>query len=90
VIKNVISHPTRAQYTLSAVAIVHISLALPAVLLLRGLGTSFQDGVSAGELRFELSSSVITMQCDFRAQFKKDAPHKSNIYLNRDKTHVAL
>jgi hypothetical protein len=30
-------------------------------------------------LNFELSRSVITVQCEFRAQFQKDAPHKNNI-----------
>jgi hypothetical protein len=30
-------------------------------------------------LRFEVSRSVITVQREFRARFKKDAPHKNNI-----------
>jgi len=30
-------------------------------------------------LRFEVSRSVITMQREFRARFKKDAPHRNNI-----------
>jgi hypothetical protein len=53
VIKKLISHPTRAQRTLSAVEILHVFLALPAVCfsyLLRGLGTSLQDGVSRRRL----------------------------------------
>jgi hypothetical protein len=29
-------------------------------------------------LRFEVSRSVITVQREFRARFKKDAPHKNN------------
>jgi hypothetical protein len=29
-------------------------------------------------LRFEASRSVITVQREFRARFKKDAPHKNN------------
>jgi hypothetical protein len=53
VIENVISHRTRAQHTLSAAAkTVQVSHALPAVrfsCLLRSRGTSFQDGVAAGE-----------------------------------------
>jgi hypothetical protein len=52
VIKEFISHPTLAQHTLSAVGTVQVSHALPAVrfsCLLRGRGTSFQDGVAAGE-----------------------------------------
>jgi hypothetical protein len=47
-----ISHPTWEQHTLSAAATVHISHALQEVrfsCLLRGCGTSFQDGVAAGE-----------------------------------------
>ena len=30
-------------------------------------------------LRFEVSRSVITVQREFRARFRKDAPHKNNI-----------
>jgi hypothetical protein len=30
-------------------------------------------------LRFEVSRSVITLQREFRARFKRDAPHKTNI-----------
>jgi hypothetical protein len=50
--KELISHPTRAQHTLSAAGTVQVSHALPAVpfpCLLQGRGTSFQDGVAAGE-----------------------------------------
>jgi hypothetical protein len=50
--KQFISHPTRAQHTLSAAGTVQVSHALPAVrfsCLLRGRGTSFHDGVAAGE-----------------------------------------
>jgi hypothetical protein len=52
VIKKIISHPTRAQHTLSAAGTAQVSQALPAVpisCLLRGHGTSFQNGVTAGE-----------------------------------------
>ena len=48
--KQFISHLTRAQRTPSAAAAVQVSHALPAVrfsCLLRGSGTSFQDGVAA-------------------------------------------
>jgi hypothetical protein len=31
-------------------------------------------------LHFEVSRSVITVQREFRAQFKKDAPHKNNVF----------
>jgi hypothetical protein len=47
-----ISHHTRAQHTLSAAGTAQVSHALPAVrfsCLLRGRGSSFQDGVAAGE-----------------------------------------
>jgi hypothetical protein len=62
---------------------VHISRALPAVrlsYLLRGHGTSFQDGVAAGEGFLLLSRSVITVQHEFRARFKKDASHMNNVF----------
>jgi hypothetical protein len=47
--KKFISHFQRAQHTLSDAATVQVSHALPAVrfsCLLRGRGTSFQDGVA--------------------------------------------
>jgi hypothetical protein len=31
-------------------------------------------------LRIEVSRSVITVQREFRARFKKDAPHKNNVF----------
>jgi hypothetical protein len=67
-IKKCISLPTRAQHILSAAEAVQVSLALPVVrfsCLLRGRGTSFQDGVAAGEgflcAPFVVSRSVITV-----------------------------
>jgi hypothetical protein len=51
-IKKFISHPTLAQHTLLAGGRVEVSLVLQVVLflcLLPGYGTSFQDGVAAGE-----------------------------------------
>ena len=50
--KEFISHFTRAQHIPSAAATVQVSHALPAVrfsCLMRGRGTSFQDGVAAGK-----------------------------------------
>ena len=50
--KEFISHFTRAQRTPSAAETVQVSHALPAVrfsCLMRGRGTSFQDGVAAGK-----------------------------------------
>ena len=79
--KEFISHFTRAQRTPSSAETVQVSHALPAVrfsCLMRGSGASFQDGVAAGKdfcvLHFEVSRSVITVQREFRARFRKDAP----------------
>ena len=50
--KKFISHLTRAQRTPSAAATVQVSHVLPAVRfsgLLRGRGSSFQDGVAVGK-----------------------------------------
>jgi hypothetical protein len=50
--KEFISHPRRTQRTLSAAKITQVSQALLTVgcsCLLRGRGTSFQDGVAAVE-----------------------------------------
>jgi hypothetical protein len=50
-IKRLFFLPTRAHHTLSGAGTVPVSHALPAVrfsCLLRGLKTSFQDGVTAG------------------------------------------
>jgi hypothetical protein len=50
--KKFISHPTRAQHTLSAAGTIQVSLSLPAVCfscLLWDRWTSFQDGITAGE-----------------------------------------
>jgi hypothetical protein len=50
--KKCISHLTWTQHTLSAARTIPIPHVLPAVRLscsLRGRGTSFQDGVTAGE-----------------------------------------
>jgi hypothetical protein len=51
-LQKCISYTTRPLHTLSAAGTVRVSHALPAVrfsCLLRGRGTSFQDGVAAGE-----------------------------------------
>jgi hypothetical protein len=77
--KNYISHPTRAQHTLSAAGTLDVSYALKIVhfsCLLQGLGSSIQDGVAEEEvfcvLRFEVSTSVITIQREFCPRFVKD------------------
>ena len=89
--KKLIAHLTRAQRTPSAAATVQVSHALPAVrfsCLMRGRGASFQDGVAAGKgcvLRFEVSRSVITLQREFRARFRKDAPWMVRLLVAHEK-----
>ena len=41
-------------------------------------------------LRFEVSRSVITVQCEFRARFRKDAPCLSCIFHNEEKQFLLL
>jgi len=85
--KKFISQLTRAQLTPSAATTVQVSHALPAVrftCLLQGRGARFQDGVAAGKgflcvLRFEVTKTVITVQREFRARFRKVAPCRDNI-----------
>jgi hypothetical protein len=87
--KELISHPTRAQNTLSAVGTVQVSLALPAVRfpsLPRCRWSSFQYGVAAGEgfLRapFWGVDFEVWLQCSlsFVHGLKKEAPHKNNVF----------
>ena len=76
-----ISHLILAQRTPPAAATVQVSHALPAVpfsCLLRGRGpvskmASHQEKTFC-VLRFEVSRSVITVQREFRARFRKHAP----------------
>ena len=82
-----ISHLTRAKRTPSAAATVQVSHALPAVRSLV-LTTGLRGCEAAGPvskmapqhekafcvLRFEMSRSVITVQREFRAWFRKVAP----------------
>jgi len=76
--KKFISQLTRAQRTPSAAATVQVSHALPAVrfsCLLRGQSKmASQQEKAFCVLRFEVSRSVITVQSEFRARFRKDAP----------------
>jgi hypothetical protein len=72
--KQFISHPTWAQHTLSAAGTVQVSLVLQQFrfsFLLRGRGTSFQYGDSAGE--------GFVCEREFRARFKNDASYKNNV-----------
>jgi len=100
--KKCISHLTRAQRTPSAEATVQVSHALPAVrfsCLLRGREAAGPVSKMASQqekafcvLRFEVFRSMITVQRDFRARFRKDAPgrsehlkteHKESLFLLR-------
>jgi len=80
--KKFIIHLTRVQHTPSAATTVQVSYALPAVLfscLLRGSEASIQDGVAAGKgflcaPFWGVCRSVITVQREFRARFRKEAP----------------
>jgi hypothetical protein len=69
VIEDFISYPTRVQHTLSAAGTVQIFHAIPAVrftCLLLGRGTSFQDGVTAGE-SFQYAAFWGVQICDYSA-----------------------
>ena len=70
--KKFISHLTQAKRTPSAAATVQVSHALPAVrslVLTAGLVSKMasQQENAFCVLRFEVSRSVITVQCEFRA-----------------------
>ena len=82
--KKFISHLTRARRTPSVAATVQVSHALPAIrfsCLLRGHGPvskmASQQEKAFCVLRFEVSRSVITVLREFRARFRKDAPHRN-------------
>ena len=87
--KKFISHLTRAKRTPLAAATVQVSHALPAVsfsCLLRAEGwvskMAPQQEKSFCVLRFEVSISVITVQREFRACFRKGAPCMVKYLLN--------
>jgi hypothetical protein len=44
---------------------------------IRGHKTASQQEKASCVFRFEVSRSVITVQCDFRARCKEDAPHQN-------------
>ena len=84
--KKSISHLTRAKRTPSAAATVPVSHALPAVRFHAYCGAVGSVSKMAPQqekvfcvLRFEVFRSVITVQREFRARFRKDAPHRNNI-----------
>ena len=77
--KKFISHLTRAKRTQSAAETVQVSHALPVVRsLVLAAGPVYkmasQQEKAFCVLRFEVSRSVITVQREFRARFRKDAP----------------
>ena len=82
--KKFICHLTRAQRTPSAAATVHVSHALPAIrfsCLLRGQFPRWRRSRKRlCVLRFKVSSSVITVQLEFRARFRKDAPRMVRLF----------
>ena len=76
--KKFISHLTRAKPTPSAAETVQVSHALPAVCSLVLTAGPVSKMASQQEkafcvLRFEASRSVIAVQREFRARFRKDA-----------------
>ena len=79
--KKGVSHLTRAQRTPSAAATVQVSHALPAVAFHAYCGAAGPVFKMASRqvkafcvLRFEVFRSVITVQREFRARFRKEAP----------------
>ena len=82
--KKFISHFTRAKRTPLVAATVQVSHALPGVhsLVLTARSVSKmapQQEKAFCVLRSEVSRSVITVQREFHAWFRKDAPHRNNI-----------
>jgi hypothetical protein len=83
-IKIIISHPTWAQNTLSATGTVHVSqgqqFASRAYCGVMGpvSNMALQQVNAFSVLRF-VSRSVVIVQHEFHAWFKKDAPHKNNV-----------
>ena len=81
--KKFISHPTRAQRTPSAAASVHVSHALQQFASHAYCGAPGPVSKMASQqeknycvLCFEVSRSVITLQPEFRARFRKDSPRR--------------
>ena len=84
--RNLFLNLTRAQRTPSAAATVQVSHALPAVRFSCYCGAAGPVYKMASQqekafcvLRFEVSSSAVTLQREFRARFGKDAPRRNNI-----------
>ena len=82
--KKFISHLTRAQRTQSAAVTVQVSMRYQQFAFHAYCGAAGPVSKMASQqekafcvLRFEVSRSVITVQRDFRARFRKDAPHRN-------------
>jgi hypothetical protein len=82
----VISHPTWAQHPLSAADLPKFLMRFQKFALRAYCGAAEPVSKMASQqekafcvLRFEVARSVITVQCEFCARFKKDAPHKNNV-----------
>jgi hypothetical protein len=73
-----ISHPTRAQHTLTAVGSVQASHAYCGAVGPVSKMASHQEKAFS-VFRFEVSRSVTTVQREFRARFKKDAQHQNDV-----------
>jgi hypothetical protein len=74
-----ISHPARAQHTLSAARTVLASHSYCGAAGPVSKIASQQEKAFC-VLRFEVSRSVITAQGEFRARFKKNTAHKNNVF----------
>ena len=82
--KKFISHLTRVQlYTVSSGNCPNFACATSSSLLMLTAGPlskmASQQEKAFCVLCFEVSRSVITVQREFRARFRKDAPHRNNI-----------
>jgi hypothetical protein len=82
-----ISHPIRAQHTLLAAGTVQYLMRYQqfAYHAIYGAARPVSKMASQQEkafcvLRFEVSRSVGTVQREFRARLKKDAPHNRNVF----------
>ena len=82
--KKFISHLTRAQRTPSAEQLSEFLMRYQQFASHAYCGASFKMASQQEKvfcvLRFEVSGSVITVQCEFRAQFRKDAPCMGRLF----------
>jgi hypothetical protein len=92
VVKNVTSHPTLAQHTLSAAGTVKVLMRYQQFASHAYCGATGQVSKMASKQekafcvpRFAVSRSVTIEQREFRARFKKDALHKNNVQETHNK-----